>query len=293
MAENTMETLGQYLHRKREERKISIEEVTLHTRILPAFVHAIEEDRFDKIASQVSARGFVRSYLRFLKLDEHEGLSRLTKLLSPSASTSDSSTTFLEAAESEQRFAEGESLGGLSPAKSMDLGSLGDHMRVAPRYYAWLGIFVLCLLSGFLINLFVGNSKNQTNSEAISPTQTGPSAAQEVPVEEPASAANPDTTETVLVPAASETPKPFTLSLEAREPTWVKVSADGKTTKDVLLQTGEKAVWEADATFLLTMGNGGGAEVFLNGKGLGFLGKKGEVIRDRLLTRVAAETPED
>ena len=298
VVENVTETVGQYLKRKREEKNISVEEVTLNTRILPAFVHAMEEDRFDKIASLVSIRGFVRSYLRFLKLDETEGLRRLSESLSSSASRSDSTSP--ESHENLPHFSEGEALGEFTPAdKWLDLGSVGARMRVAPRYYAWMGVLILSLASVLLIKMFfVGDQKSQAQ-HAPEQVQTDlPASPAILPPDEAVVSADPDAASAVPEVSSGSTglpsqSKPFILSLEARDSTWVKVLTDGKITKDVLLQPGDKAIWQADATFLLTMGNGGGAEVFLDGKGLGFLGKKGEIVRDRLLTRVAEEAETD
>jgi cytoskeletal protein RodZ len=295
--EMTTETVGQYLRKKREEKNISIDEVSLHTRILPAFIHAIEDDRFDKIANSVSVKGFVRSYLRFLKIDETETLKRLSDFLASPSPRSDLSPNtemasvgvFSESVRSSDETS--------SSRPMLDLGNVGERIRIAPRYYTWVGGFVICLLSAFLFKTFVPGQEKQseapisTKLQTIVPAQEPPSlSSADLPVET-SDAVTVSSAETASQLAASpEVPKPFILSLEAREATWVKISTDGKNAKDVLLKAGEKGSWEADASFLLTMGNGGGAEVFLDGKGLGFLGKKGEVVRDRLLTRVASGT---
>jgi cytoskeletal protein RodZ len=297
--EITTETVGQYLRKKREEKNISIDEVSLHTRILPTFIHAIEDDRFDKIANNVSVKGFVRSYLRFLKIDETETLTRLSDFLASPSPRPDLSLNaemasvgvFSEPVRSSEPIS--------SSRPMLDLGNLGERIRIAPRYYTWVGVFVGCFLSVFLLKTFVIDQEQQndappsTNFQIIVPIHEPPALSPaSLPVETSDTVAV-SSGETASQPVASpEEKKPFILSLEAREATWVKVSTDGKNAKDILLKAGEKGSWEADASFLLTMGNGGGAEVFLDGKGLGFLGKKGEVVRDRLLTRVASGTTE-
>ncbi|MBI3358898.1 MAG: DUF4115 domain-containing protein [Nitrospirae bacterium] len=300
-----METLGQTLRRNREAKGISVEAVVLHTRIQAVLIDAIEADRFDKIASLVSAKGFVRSYARFLNIDEAETIKRLSEL-----SASETSLAHLI-------FPKAESIPGVRLAEEiparmssfpmgvdfkensiLDVGTFGAKIRTTPPY-GWLaGISAVCLLGVLLLKLFIpsGNKK----SEILVPTQTRldapalrntPSPATPVISIHPIALADtaPEKKMPMVSSALNATLKPFILALEARESTWVKVLVDGKGTKDVLLRTGQKVVWEADKTFLLTMGNGGGAEVFLDGKELGFLGKKGEVVRDRLLTRVASE----
>jgi hypothetical protein len=178
------------------------------------------------------------------------------------------------------------------------MGTIGVRTRLPHPYTKLIGMTVVCLFAVFLLKLFIpwGNKKSeilipdQTRLETPVLRDTPPPAAAvmqtpAVVAPEPA----PEKDSSMVATLLNATMKPLILSLEAREPTWVKVLVDGKGTKDVLLRTGEKAVWQADKTFLLTMGNGGGAEVFLDGKELGFLGKKGEVVRDRLLTRVASD----
>jgi len=305
--DDLLETVGQTLRRKREEKHLSVGEVALQTRIQSVFINAIEEGQFDKIASPVSVKGFVRSYARFLKVDEAEILHRLSECLSAASATPISASadppkteatpaqTLLFPMGVELRDAEP-----LSRKPVVDMGTVGSRIQKTPHYSRWIGISVVCFLVVFLFTFYA--PWEHKNSAILAPTQTqsgspiSPDTASldDAPV---MPALQPDVASDIapkkVVPSdlsvMNATLKPFVLSLEAREPTWVKVLIDGKGTKDVLLQVGQKAVWQADKTFLLTMGNGGGAEVSLDGKDLGFLGKRGEVVRDRLLTRVASE----
>jgi cytoskeleton protein RodZ len=71
-----METIGAYLKRIREERGLSIDQVTLKTRINKDYLRALEENRLEDFPGEVFARGFVRAYGRCLGLDDDETLSR-------------------------------------------------------------------------------------------------------------------------------------------------------------------------------------------------------------------------
>ena len=52
-----MATVGQYLRELREQRKMSVEEVSRATRVPVASVERIETDRFDELPGEVFVRG--------------------------------------------------------------------------------------------------------------------------------------------------------------------------------------------------------------------------------------------
>ncbi|MCF7936661.1 MAG: DUF4115 domain-containing protein [Synergistales bacterium] len=66
----SLQELGERLRRLREEQGYSIQEVAEGIRVRDIFIQAIEEGRIDDLPSTVYARGFIRNYLSFLKVDE-------------------------------------------------------------------------------------------------------------------------------------------------------------------------------------------------------------------------------
>ena len=58
----------------------------------------------------------------------------------------------------------------------------------------------------------------------------------------------------------------------AKERTWLSVSVDGEPVADLTLARGEERQWEADESFQLDVGNGGGLELYLDGEFLGTAG---------------------
>lgn len=60
---------GEILRSKREEKKLSLLQVSQGTNIRVPILEAIEEDRLDAIPSLVQARGFIRLYAGYLGLD--------------------------------------------------------------------------------------------------------------------------------------------------------------------------------------------------------------------------------
>jgi cytoskeletal protein RodZ len=73
-----MPSVGQYLRELREQRKMSVEEVSRATRVPMASVERIEADRFDELPGEVFVRGFLKSYARSLGVPPDDVLARYT-----------------------------------------------------------------------------------------------------------------------------------------------------------------------------------------------------------------------
>ena len=69
------------------------------------------------------------------------------------------------------------------------------------------------------------------------------------------------------------------LTITCRERTWVRVLIDGSETKEVMMNPDEVVMFNAKEKFDLLIGNAGGVKVFYNGKDTGFTGEDGEVKR--------------
>lgn len=66
-------TFGETLKREREMRGVSLEEISVATRIGTRFLQALESEQWDRLPGGVFNRGFVRAVGRYLGLNE-EGL---------------------------------------------------------------------------------------------------------------------------------------------------------------------------------------------------------------------------
>src|SRR4030095_15536245 len=71
-------TVGQYLRELREQRKMSVEEVSRATRVPMASVERLETARFDQLAGAVFVRSLVKSYARSLGVPADDVLARYT-----------------------------------------------------------------------------------------------------------------------------------------------------------------------------------------------------------------------
>jgi len=73
-----MESVGQYLRRHRQARRMSLEEVARATRVPVASMQRIEEGQFDELPGEVFVRGFLKSYARAVDLPADDVLARYT-----------------------------------------------------------------------------------------------------------------------------------------------------------------------------------------------------------------------
>src|SRR5215831_14039372 len=76
------ESIGSYLRRERELRKIPLEEVADHTRVKIEYLQAIESEHFEKLPGMTFARGYLKAYADCIGLDPEEVLLRFDDFLS-------------------------------------------------------------------------------------------------------------------------------------------------------------------------------------------------------------------
>lgn len=75
-------TLGEKLRQAREERGISISEVAEQTRISPHYLDSIENDDYRTLPGGIFNKGFVKSYAKYVGVDENEALQDYSRLIS-------------------------------------------------------------------------------------------------------------------------------------------------------------------------------------------------------------------
>ncbi|HEX9020923.1 MAG TPA: RodZ domain-containing protein [Nitrospirota bacterium] len=75
-----MSTLGQYLRSAREARGIDLRDAAQQTRISIHYLDALETENFAKLPGEVFVKGFLKSYAKFLRLDESEVMIKYGEL---------------------------------------------------------------------------------------------------------------------------------------------------------------------------------------------------------------------
>ncbi len=70
------ESLGRYLRRERESRKISLREVSKNIKVKEHLLKAIEEDQYVTLPSPTYVKGFLLAYAKYMGLDPNDVLLR-------------------------------------------------------------------------------------------------------------------------------------------------------------------------------------------------------------------------
>lgn len=98
--ENTIQaTFGSDLRKAREQRRMTVEKVSEATKVSEKHIRALEAGELGELPGGVFRRGFVRSYLGAVGLDEAEWMERFESICRDSGLRTDSSsdwTTFAE-----------------------------------------------------------------------------------------------------------------------------------------------------------------------------------------------------
>jgi cytoskeleton protein RodZ len=287
-----MTSIGERLRRQRLEKKISIENVALDTKIGVRLLEAIEAEQFYKLPGGVFRKSFVLQYARALGMDPDEIAADLQHLVAfdevPAIPTLDMMTA------QESQSSSGFSFGGdLSGVGGSTVGSL----------LAALGVIMACALvyswwqtpRRATAESVVTASATPAASVPASPVPASPVPGASVPaapvptqaappssapaqpaVAQPASvhAAGVQTAPAAAPPSAGASVR---VSLSADEKTWISISSDGKYIFANSLEPHETKIIEASEKVRLLIGNAGGLEITLNGKPIGPIGPKGQV----------------
>lgn len=75
-------TLGEKLQQAREERGITISEVAEQTRISPLYLECIENNDYRTLPGGIFNKGFIKSYAKYVGVDEQEALADYAAILS-------------------------------------------------------------------------------------------------------------------------------------------------------------------------------------------------------------------
>jgi cytoskeletal protein RodZ len=279
-----LESFGARLKREREKRKITLDDISVATKIAPRFLTALESDQFDQLPGGIFNKGFVRSYARHLGLDENQTIADFVAASAP-----------------------------VVPEVPLEeapvLASLADHVpksriksKTATDGLPW-GMFALALLVfafGFALWGFHSRDKSSRRIAVVSTPVTASSPAPAASSVEAEPAANPAATETATATSQSPAPEPaanstaaaeptsaaqepantageFQVLVKAREDSWVAITADGKKiVQDTLAAPAEKSV-AARSQVVIKTGNVGALDISFNGKKLASQGRVNQV----------------
>jgi hypothetical protein len=255
----TLEQFGKELQTTRQEKNISLMDISIETRISLKFLEAIEQGQFH-LLPQTYIRAFLREYASFVGIDRDDIMKRYALATGESTHVQQVTTSHL-------------------PPQTATNYSLVFSPLQRQAMIAGLAVIAFALII-FLAHF---SKKNETTirgtevpfdkvvreTEAASLPQTPPSTpADSVPV------------------IAEKTEKADSIRLEmtTTDSVWINILIDNHSIEDHLYGPNKRHAWAAKEQFIVTMGNAGGATFTLNGKNIGALGKRGAVVRHSVIT---------
>lgn len=151
----TGENPGIQLRNAREERKISLAEVAQATKIRVNYLQAIESGALDRLPSEAHARGFIRAYAGYLKLDAQPLLAALSGEINrlPAADRIGARVESAPEAQSSERSASREAFEDLGRRLRQQRESLGFSLEEVERLTRIRRHYLLAIETGDLNSL--------------------------------------------------------------------------------------------------------------------------------------------
>ena len=263
-------TIGKVLQDARSARGLTIEAAAAASKVSLSFVRLMEEERFHLLPDPVYIVRFLTEYSASLGLDPKQVEAQFRRQVkSPRPS---------------------------GPPQAMAVKGLGLPLRRVLMYV--LPVVAAVPVIFIVLSLFSGAPPETPPGRQARPPQpqetavqippgggVAPSSPQEPPLAAD-TAKGPNPAQPVAAPGVRESqpqPSRYTLKAEAKERTWLSVSADGAARQQAVLRPGEAAQWSANKRFVVTIGNSGGIALSLNGKPVTLSGAQGQVIRNLTL----------
>ena len=249
-----MEGIGGILREARERKNVSLDDIEDTTKIKKRYLLAMEMEEWSRMPGKAYAKGFLRTYARYLGLDE-QSMSEMYEA-SVAAQAADSPDAHTDRKRKNKSKSEK-----LRKPDEVDL-----HNK--PRKNM---IYVLCILSVAVLTFSVWAYKRYylDDFEAEIPMQ--PAIVQPQPEPEP----EPDIVETIPEKAVYTA---FAVKLEATEDCWLRLSDGDTLVYEGTMRTGEIREYEDKGRVDIRIGNAGGVTVTLNGVEIPSLGTSGQIV---------------
>ena len=274
--------VGDTLRRARESQNLTVKDIEKGTSIRSLYIEAIEKGEYGTLPGMVYAKGFVRNYANFLKLDA-DTLARQFQEEADPGST---------AAEPPKEEEKPRKVSSADFSEHYTGGTSSSHTGLVAVLLVLVvaagGVWYLLSDSGNSAHSTKpGKQTAQTTQSKSSPKpqaqeqQTKPSAAARTP--EPA-VPSPSPAPQAVPAVPQAIPGELVLDSKFTGNCWMQVVADGQVVYEGTAQDGESMHWTAKEHIFITAGNAGAVELTQNGKSLGALGDYGQVV-ERDFTR--------
>lgn len=259
-----MESIGEYLKREREFRKISLEEISRTTKIREDILRALEEDRLDSLPSPVFVKGFLRAYAKCVGLDPDDVVLRY------------------EAPHVEEKDLPVERAAPDTPNQWRL-----KYIVLPVSLLLLLGVLLFLTLHRPTLTEKVPQQRVEPATKPVSQAESDQPGVREdadsgiLPhsdrKEFPVSSPPMHPARPVTSPLSEPSPG-IEIQLAALEDAWIQMQVDHKPAEEILLRPGETISRRGERNIEMKIGNAGGLEILHNGRNLGKLGESGKVL---------------
>jgi cytoskeletal protein RodZ len=229
-------SFGELLKRERELREVSLNELTVKTRVAVRFIEALENEDWKKLPGGVFNRGFVRAIARYLGLSEEHFLAEYDLAYGDSALTG-------------------------APAAPNPIPS-------PSKWVVGAGLLVILLaIAGLITGSIYGwrhYAAHRAAKRALAFSQTT----------QPQSASTP-VLPNLIAEAAATSSSALDLALSTSSSTHVRVLADGKVLADEIIPLGTTRHFSTSHQFEVTAADAAAVLLELNGQPIPPLGPAG------------------
>ncbi len=263
-----MESAGARLRKLRLEKGISLEDVQKKTKIHLNILKSIEDDSWANL-NPVYLKGFVKIYCKFLEVDPEEYLGGYKEKGSVIQSKNKEADEALFWGVGKKRF------------------------YLKPQLVLFfVSIIVLLFLSFGLVSLVKFISSKAAASRKSHPQLVLPKSKPPKKIKSPKVKAVVPTVPSEKkveampeVSAGDNSESGVRIGIHALEDCWVQARLDGKVIFQDVLKKGRFEGWSAKDKVELVLGSAGGVRLEVNGKIIPSLGRKGQVLKNILITR--------
>ena len=275
MATEALKKFADELKTAREIKEISILQVSAKTKIDSKFLQAIEDANFE-ILPEIYIRAFIKEFAQTIDLNPKEVLQKFdaARLGKPE----EKPQTQLDPAIKEDpvELQDTPETKKFDSAEVLQPTSLENEKAVKNlklNYIIGGSILLVALIVVYFA--FFQNSSPEIIQEKFD-QETGSENTQRFEIDKSSQAQT--TTETSgLVDQAVVKPDSLRLSVFASARVWIKISTDGKTVHQNIVQANAKLNYTSVKNFSVTVGNAGAVKIFFNNKEVENVGKPGEI----------------
>lgn len=260
--------IGDLLRRERERQNLSIKDIEKATSIRALYIDAIEKGEYKTLPGEVYAKGFVRNYANYLKLNANEIVNAFNEEMHPQEELQDAagSSSAEEARQEQSAERNREEYRGpkITSLESYPMEKSSHGVRNALMVAAAVFVVAFAALIAF------GGDEEPSAPAPRAKTQTQQGQKQ---------------TEAAPKPAADS----VEVKLSFTDRCWTEVVVDGKTEFEGTAEKGKVLTLKVKDKVRITAGNAGALNYSLNGKDMGAIGQKGEVVEKTFTKENAAK----